>query len=131
MRAGPFPMLSVARWLFRALAGGLFATALLAALLLAPGAVAAQLADDGGAKWRVEHPLPLAPPGTETSEVSRVAGAYWRHQVLRPQSRRSHHLWRTAAACRPGVWFYDGATWRELSNQCGATDGRIAWSGPG
>ncbi len=31
---------------------------------------------------------------------------------------------------KPGVWFYDGAQWIELAEQCGATDGRIAWVGP-
>jgi hypothetical protein len=30
----------------------------------------------------------------------------------------------------PGVWAYNGAEWHELSDKCGATDGRIAWAGP-
>ncbi len=30
-----------------------------------------------------------------------------------------------------GVWAYNGAEWHELSSVCGATDGRIAWAGPG
>jgi hypothetical protein len=29
-----------------------------------------------------------------------------------------------------GVWIYNGAGWRELSTECGASDGRIAWAGP-
>jgi hypothetical protein len=29
-----------------------------------------------------------------------------------------------------GVWAYDGHEWHELSDKCGATDGRIAWAGP-
>lgn len=27
----------------------------------------------------------------------------------------------------PGVWFYNGEGWHEISKVCGATDGRIAW----
>ncbi len=27
------------------------------------------------------------------------------------------------------MWAYDGVSWHELANQCGATDGRIAWAG--
>ncbi len=30
-----------------------------------------------------------------------------------------------------GVWAYNGVQWHELSDVCGATDGRIAWAGPG
>ena len=30
----------------------------------------------------------------------------------------------------PGVWAYNGVEWRELSDKCGASDGRIAWAGP-
>jgi hypothetical protein len=29
-----------------------------------------------------------------------------------------------------GIWTYNGREWRELATVCGATDGRIAWSGP-
>jgi hypothetical protein len=29
-----------------------------------------------------------------------------------------------------GVWAYNGREWHELSDKCGATDGRIAWAGP-
>jgi hypothetical protein len=31
---------------------------------------------------------------------------------------------------KPGVWAYNGREWYELAEVCGATDGRIAWSGP-
>ena len=30
----------------------------------------------------------------------------------------------------PGVWTYNGKEWHELASVCGATDGRIAWTGP-
>jgi hypothetical protein len=29
-----------------------------------------------------------------------------------------------------GVWIYNGARWRELTTECGASYGRIAWAGP-
>jgi hypothetical protein len=29
-----------------------------------------------------------------------------------------------------GLWAYNGVEWHQLSNVCGATDGRIAWAGP-
>lgn len=31
----------------------------------------------------------------------------------------------------PGVWAYNGQEWHEMSEVCGATNGRIAWAGPG
>lgn len=30
----------------------------------------------------------------------------------------------------PGIWEYNGASWHELAEVCGASDGRIAWAGP-
>jgi hypothetical protein len=33
-------------------------------------------------------------------------------------------------AVRAGLYYYDGVSWRELSEVCGGTDGRIAWAGP-
>lgn len=29
----------------------------------------------------------------------------------------------------PGIWEYNGTSWRELASVCGAGDGRIAWAG--
>jgi hypothetical protein len=31
---------------------------------------------------------------------------------------------------KPGIWAYNGREWHELSEVCGATNGRIAWAGP-
>jgi len=30
-----------------------------------------------------------------------------------------------------GVWAYNGVEWHEYASQCGASDGRVAWAGPG
>jgi hypothetical protein len=29
-----------------------------------------------------------------------------------------------------GIWVYNGEGWHEMATECGATEGRIAWSGP-
>jgi hypothetical protein len=34
------------------------------------------------------------------------------------------------ASVKPSVWAYNGKKWFEISEACGATDGRIAWEGP-
>ncbi len=101
--------------------------------LAAPPAGAAPLADDGGAEWQVEQPLPPPPAlaGVETSEAPVSLGQigdieFYEHQPNRGALITSGN----GGSVEPGVWFYNGAGWRELSNKCGATDGRIAWAGP-
>ncbi len=101
-------------------------------LLLAAGSSsAAPLADDGNAEWRVEQPLPPAPetPGAEGSETPVSLGHIGDIQFWEP-NRGALITSGNGGSVPAGVWFYDGARWRELSNQCGATDGRIAWTGP-
>jgi hypothetical protein len=102
----------------------------LAAPFLAPAPVRAQgLADDGGASWREEQPPPPAlvpgePPLTPIGLGSVGDVEFW---------APNHGLLITAgngSAISPGLWAYDGSGWHELASVCGATDGRIAWSGP-
>ena len=107
--------------------------ALLAVALVATSAAAAPLADDGGAEWQVEQPLPPPPAlgGVETSEAPVSLGhigdiEFYEHQPNRGVLITSGN----GGSVEPGVWFYNGAGWKELSNKCGATDGRIAWAGP-
>ncbi len=102
--------------------------ALLAACSLA---AAAPLADDGGAEWQVEQPLPPPPPiaGVETSEAPVSLGHIGDIEFYEP-NRGALITSGNGGSVQPGVWFYDGAGWHELSTQCGATDGRIAWAGP-
>ncbi len=94
---------------------------------------AAPLADDGGAEWQVEQPLPPPPAlgGVGTSEGPVSLGhigdiEFYEHQPNRGVLITSGN----GGSVEPGVWFYNGAGWKELSNKCGATDGRIAWAGP-
>ncbi len=107
----------------------LLALSLLAAALLAPAAGAAPLANDGNAEWQVEQPLPPAPPGAETSEAPVSLGHIGDIEFYEP-NRGALITSGNGGSVKPGVWFYDGARWIELAEQCGATDGRIAWVGP-
>jgi hypothetical protein len=103
----------------------------LAIALLAPGAAAAPVADDGNAEWQVEQPAPPPPEeaGVEPSSTPVSLGHIGDIQFWAP-NRGALITSGNGSTVKPGVWFYDGVRWRELSNQCGATDGRIAWAGP-
>lgn len=100
-------------------------------LLGASGAQAAPLVDDGNAEWRVEQPLPPPPEaeGIEEAEAPVSLGHIGDIEFWAP-NRGALITAGNGASVKPGVWFYDGTSWRELSTQCGATDGRIAWAGP-
>lgn len=83
---------------------------------------------DGEAKWRLEQPLPPAGPGGVQSQVPIGLGKIGDVEFWAP----NRGLLITAGnppTIPPGIWFYNGVGWHELSNQCGATDGRIAWAG--
>ena len=104
---------------------------LLVALLCTGVAGAAPLVDDGGAEWQVEQPLPPAPEvvGAEVSEAPVSLGHIGDVEFFAP-NRGALITSGNGGSVKAGVWFYDGAVWRELSTECGATDGRIAWAGP-
>jgi hypothetical protein len=94
------------------------------------GALARPLADEGGAGWRLEQPLPPAPaPGVPPSHTPIGLGRVGDIEFWAP----NRGLLITAgngSTIPPGLWAYDGRGWHELSTVCGASDGRIAWSGP-
>ncbi len=69
-------------------------------------------------------------PGVEPSERARRRSARIGDIEFWEPNRGALITSGNGSTVKPGVWFYDGASWRELSNQCGATDGRIAWAGP-
>jgi len=110
---------------------GLLTAALLLALGLAPLARAGELADESGASWQVEQPAPPPPeqPGVEPSSVPVSLGHIGDIEFYEP-NRGALITSGNGSSVPAGVWFYNGLGWRELSNQCGATDGRIAWAGP-
>jgi hypothetical protein len=104
----------------------------LALVALAAGsASAAPLADNGDAEWQVEQPPPPPPgeAGVEPSPTPVSLGHIGDIEFWEP-SRGALITSGNGGSVKPGVWFYDGVRWRELSTQCGATDGRIAWAGP-
>lgn len=107
----------------------LSAVVLVSAALIAPVARAAPLANDGNAEWQVEQPFPPAPSGAETSEAPVSLGRIGDIEFYEP-NRGALITSGNGGSVKPGVWFYDGAKWMELAEECGATDGRIAWVGP-
>jgi hypothetical protein len=102
--------------------------ALLLALMLAPGALAA-----GGASWRwapAEAPPP--PPGVAPAPYPVPLGdvgeiSFWapnRGLLITGGSE-------TGGGPVPGgIYAYDGVSWHELASVCGGGEGRIAWAGP-
>ncbi len=92
------------------------------AIALAPSAALA------APEWRLEQPAPPAADG-EASQTPVGLGHIGDIEFLQPNLG----LLITAGngkAVPPGVWAYNGTGWHELSNVCGASEGRIAWAGP-
>jgi hypothetical protein len=107
------------------------AAALLALLAFGFGvAVAgAEGVEAGSASWLLEQPeAPAPPPGVEPARVPIGLGKIGDIEFYAP----NRGLLITAGnppTVPAGVWVYNGVSWRELAKVCGATDGRIAWSG--
>jgi hypothetical protein len=104
--------------------------ALLAVLaVLATSAVpagATPLKDDGEASWRLEQPQPPgAGEGVTPVGLGHIGDIeFWApNRGLLITAGNGHTI-------PPGVWAYNGQGWHELSTECGASDGRIAWEGP-
>jgi hypothetical protein len=118
----------------------------LLALAFAGGSFAAcagaeVLKDDGEAEWRLEQPVrPAPPPGLEEEEVTNTPAGLGRVGDIAFWSPNRGALITAGngSTIPPGVWVYNGACeagrcasgWHELSEVCGASDGRIAWAGP-
>ena len=99
-------------------------------LVVVRGASAAPLADDGGAEWQVEQPLPAAPAQSVGAPEAPVSLGHIGDIEFYAPNRGALITSGNGGSVEPGVWFYNGESWKELSNKCGATDGRIAWAGP-
>ncbi len=112
------------------------ATALIVVLLsvgvLAASPTAQALEDDGGASWRLEQPAPpAAPPGD--AEAPSPIGLGRIGDIAFAPGMTNRGALITAGnppTIPPGVWEFNGVSWHELSEVCGASDGRIVWSGP-
>ncbi|MGO9322828.1 MAG: hypothetical protein ACLQBY_18785 [Solirubrobacteraceae bacterium] len=97
-------------------------------LAIAPAAARAQ--PGGSPEWHLEQPQPPPPPGA-AGETLRPIGL---GKIGDIEFRAPNEGLLITAGNPPtipaGVWFYDGVSWREISKECGGTDGRIAWAGP-
>jgi hypothetical protein len=105
---------------------------LLCISLLALGAalVASSAAAEGGASWRLEQPAPPEAPVNVTGSGTPIGlGLVGDMQFWAP-NRGLLITPGNGNTIPPGLWAYNGEKWHLLSNQCGATDGRIAWAGP-
>jgi len=105
------------------------ALALALVLVLAGTAAAPAYAEE--VAWRLEQPSPpKSPPGVPESGIPIGLGNVGDVEFSAP----NRGLLITAGnppTIPPGVWAYNGVDWHELASVCGATDGRIAWGGPG
>jgi hypothetical protein len=101
------------------------------AALLAVALPAVALAGEaGGAEWRLEQPSPPPPPpGVAAASLPIGLGQIGDIEFWAP-NRGLLITHGNGKAVPPGVWAYDGVEWREISEQCGATEGSIAWAGP-
>jgi hypothetical protein len=98
--------------------------------LTAVGAAGLPSSAAAAPEWRLEQPPPPPPrPGVEPSAVPVGLGHVGDMEFLEPNLAllSTHGNGHTVP---PGVWAYNGAGWREIATECGATDGRIAWAGP-
>ena len=101
-----------------------------AALCGSAGAQA--LEDDSGASWRLEQPAPpKAPTGVAEAPAPIGLGHIGDIEFAPGMTNRGALITAGNPPTVPaGVWEYNGVTWHELSNVCGASDGRIVWVGP-
>jgi hypothetical protein len=113
------------RWLVATLLGLVLGCGLLASL-----ASAEPLSDDGGAEWRLSQPEPPEPPVGVEPAGHLVGLGHVGDLEFEAPNRGALITAGNGSTVPAGVWLYNGVRWRELSTVCGATDGRIAWSGP-
>ena len=105
------------------------------ALLAVIAVTAASRRDPGGTRggrvaWRLEQPLPPEPPvGVAPATTPIGLGSVGDVEFWAP-NRGVLITQGNGSTIPSGVWAYNGLGWRELSTECGATDGRITWAGP-
>jgi len=96
----------------------------------APGGASAE--GEKPIEWHLEQPEPPPPPpGVPKEEQPHPIGLGKIGDIQFYSPNRG--LLITAGnppTIPPGVWFFNGVSWRELSSVCGGSDGRIAWAGP-
>ncbi len=100
--------------------------------MLAVGARAQGLENDGGASWHLEQPAPpKAPPGVTEASAPVGLGRIGDIEFAPGMTNRGAMITSgDGETIEPGVWEFNGVSWHQLSNKCGAADGRIVWTGP-
>jgi hypothetical protein len=96
------------------------------------GSLAARARAEGldGAEWLLEQPAAPPPPsGFEAAKFPIGLGRIGDIEFWAP-NRGALITAGNGSTVLPGVWLYNGSSWRELATVCGASDGRIAWAGP-
>lgn len=109
-----------------ALSAWVLPLALVLLLALVPDAAHAS---DQGASWQfapAEAPPP--PAGAQPSPFPTALGDVGDISFWAPN--RGLLITAGNALVPAGLYAYDGVSWHQLSSECGATDGRIAWAGP-
>jgi hypothetical protein len=105
------------------------AAAVLLSSLAAVLAPAVSQAGAQGLQWRLEQPVPPEQPaGVQGSQTPIGLGRIGDIEFWAP-NRGALITAGNGSTVPPGVWIYNGVTWREYASVCGATDGRIAWAG--
>jgi hypothetical protein len=100
------------------------------AVLSAGALVSSAQALEAGVQWRLAQPgPPPAPPGVEQPQTAVGLGHIGEISFYTP-NRGALITAGDPPTVPPGVWEYNGAEWHEISEVCGATDGRIVWAGP-
>jgi hypothetical protein len=111
---------------------GLLAVVSVALMVLLAGSPPTAQAAEGEASvaWRLEQPPPPQPPvGVPPAPTPIGLGSVGDIQFWAP-NRGLLITQGSGSTVAPGLWAYDGQSWHQLSNVCGATDGRLAWAGP-
>jgi hypothetical protein len=107
----------------------LLLAAVLAGLLALAASTLSASARAEGVEWRLEQPKP---PPSESGVQSQIPIGLGRIGDIEFWAPNKGLLITdgNGTSVPPGVWTYNGEGWHELADVCGATDGRIAWSGP-
>jgi hypothetical protein len=107
--------------------------ALLATLVLIANTLAPARAEAAGATWQFAPALAPPPaPGVSVAPYPAVPlGPVGDIEFWAPNRGVLITAGDPSGTPVPmGVYAYNGVDWHQLSNECGGTDGRIAWAGP-
>jgi hypothetical protein len=114
------------RW---GLVGAMLAALAIVAPVTPAGASSVQETEEGVA-WRLEQPLPPAPPAGVSGTSTPVGLGSVGDVEFEAPNRAVLITAGNGSTIAAGLWAYNGREWHPLATVCGATDGRVAWAGP-